>query len=496
MVLCEFKSRSNKIERLFLLQKHNRPIIRICRKTILKQNMQPKKTAAPAALHMPHLHVAQQAESLLLQCSNVRKNNAQKWAEILTEIDLLLPEITNRSLQTKILFEKAHYCYMAKGNFQQSIDLCNQAKIHFAETDTEFETTYQALMGTNFHLMGNYEKAQPHYLSGIELLEQKGEKNTEDFDSLAKLYYNTGLLHTNLINKESSINYVEKALEIYTQLQSKSGLARCYNALGHHHPNSQQNESVSIEYYLKAAQYFEEDKDLIGLATAYNNIGYKYGMLKQINNALQYLKRSLTIRKQLGNKKGMAASFFYMGSVLDSNQMFDEAITHYQHAETLLKEINSKHELHSLYDQLSKSYAHKKNYKEALHYHRLFVQLKDEIFSFDYKTSLNIEASKLLIEQQEKEAAFELQKQHELSDYIHKLETAQNELMQMVYIASHDLREPIRMITSYSLLLSKEHTTSHAQSTATAQQICNTTMQLWTTLKNLQQSVQQKVIKK
>jgi tetratricopeptide (TPR) repeat protein len=457
--------------------------------------MKPKTAAIIAAATTSENKAATQAKTLLAQCCEVRKNNAQKWNEIINDLDAIFPLVANRTLQTKILFEKAHYYYMAKGAFQLSIELCYEAKKLFHSNEIDFEITFQSLLGTNFHLMGNYEKAQPHYLSGIELLESKLEKSTDDLDALAKLYYNTGLLHTNLINKQSSINYVEKALEIYTQINSKSGLARCYNALGHHHPQSQQSEKISIEYYLKAAQYFEEDNDLIGLATAYNNIGYKYGMLKQIESALEYLEQSIAIRKKLGNKKGMAASFFYMGSVLESNEMYDEAIIHYQHAEKLLLEINSKHELHSLYFQLSKTFAHKSNFKQAYHYHQLYTKLKEEIFKFDYKTSLSIEASKLLIEQQEREATFERQKQQELSEYIQKLETVQNELMQMVYIASHDFREPIRMITSYSLLLSKEENLQTKIQNNAANEICNTTINMWNTLKKLQQSAQNKVIK-
>jgi tetratricopeptide (TPR) repeat protein len=435
-----------------------------------------------------------EAEILLMQCSEVRKNNAQKWEHIISALEKLFHHLNDRVLQTKILFEKAHFCYMAKGAFQQSIEICFAAKELFSNNDIDFEITFQSLLGTNFHLMGNYEKARPHYLAGIELLENKPEKSVEDWDSLAKLYYNTGLLHTNLINKENSVQYVEKALEIYTQINSKSGLARCYNALGHHHPQSQESENISIEYYLKAARYFEEDNDLIGLATAYNNIGYKFGMLKQIHKALHYLELSISLREKIGNKKGMAASYFYKGSVLEKNERIDEAIQNYHQAEKFLTEVNSKHELHSLYFHLSKTYAQKQNFEAAYRYHRLYVQLKEEIFNFDYNTTLSIEASKLLIEQQEREANFERQKQEELSTYIQKLEGVQNELTQMVFIASHDLREPIRMMTSYSLLISKCDNQEQNELAQLAKQIGNTTLLMWETLKNLQQSAQNKVL--
>ncbi|MCS6819761.1 MAG: hypothetical protein NZ522_07395, partial [Chitinophagales bacterium] len=360
--------------------------------------------------------------------------------------------------------------------------------------DIDLEIIFNSLVGTNYHLMGNYDRAQPYYLEGIKLLENKQEKKTDDLDNLAKLYYNTGLLYTNLRNKENSLRYMEKALELYLRLNSKSGLARCYNALGHHHPDAQDNPSVSIEYYTTAAKYFEEDNDLVGLATAYNNIGFKYGMVKDIERANYYLEQSIKIRKALGNKRGIAASYFFKGIVMQNNGFADKALEYFLTAEQLLIEVNSKHELHSLYEQMSKCYAYLKRYKEAFICHKKFSALKKEIFSFDYNTTLNLETSRLLIELKEKEAEMEWQKQKELSEYIIKLENAQKELVQMVYITSHDLREPVRMIKSYSLLLLKHEVSSYAH--AIISEITAAADKMWNTIKELQKSAQRKVLVK
>ncbi len=448
-----------------------------------------KAGSAPLADNYEQLMLTERVYFLLGECGKVRKNDNKRWKQHIHALQALLPKINSPLLKAKVLFENANYCYMAEGEFRQSLALCNEGRKLFDERETDLLISFYSLTGTNYHLMGNYEEAQPQYLRGIELLEAKSEKSADDLDSLAKLHYNIGLLRTNLQNKDISVESLEKALSIYEKLGSKSGLARCYNALGHHHPNSKNDSVVSIDFYLKAATYFEEDNDLIGLATAYNNIGLKFGMMRDVESALVYFEKSISLRMQLGNRNGIAFSYFYTGSVYEANEQYDEALEYYHKAEQIMLEINSKHELHQLFEQLSKTYSIKQNFEKAFEYHQKFIKLKHEIFNFDYKTSLSIENTRLLIEQQEKEAALEFQKQQELSQYIQKLESANDELKQMAFIASHDLREPIRMVTIYSSLIKKVKTDElDEQTQSTIDEIISTTNAMWRTLQGLLQS--------
>jgi tetratricopeptide (TPR) repeat protein len=448
-----------------------------------------KAGSAPLADNYQQLALTERVYYLLAECNKVRKNNNQRWKLHIQSLLAAYTSIPSNVLKAKVLFEQANYCYMAEGEFRKSLALCNEAKKLFDEREVDLQITFYSLTGTNYHLMGNYDEAQPQYLNGIELLESKLEKSSEDLDSLAKLYYNVGLLRTNLQNKEISVEYLEKALHIYQKTASKSGLARCYNALGHHHPKSKDDSVVSIDFYLKAATYFEEDNDLIGLATAYNNIGLKYGMMRDVESALTYFEKSISLRKQLGNRNGIAFSYFYIGSAYEANEQYDEALEYYHRAEKIMLEIDSKHELHQLYDQVSKTYSHKQNFEKAYEYHQKFIRLKHEIFNFDYKTSLSIENTKLLIEQQEKEAAIEFHKQQELAQYIQKLETAHDELKQMAFIASHDLREPIRMVTIYTSLIKKQkHAELENEIHNTIDEIIATSNLMWKTLQGLLQS--------
>ncbi|MHA4875155.1 hypothetical protein, partial [Enterococcus faecium] len=60
------------------------------------------------------------------------------------------------------------------------------------------------------------------------------------------------------------------------------------------------------------------------------------------------------------------------------------------------------------------------------------------------------------IEMKEKEAALLKEKNDAISSYAHKLEISNNELKQFAHVASHDLREPLRMVSSYMTLLDQQ----------------------------------------
>jgi tetratricopeptide (TPR) repeat protein len=231
-------------------------------------------------------------------------------------------------------------------------------------------------------------------------------------------------------------------------------MARCYNALGHHHPDSATNYEVSINYYLKASDKFEELNDLVGLSSAYCNIGNKYAQKRNLEQSLLFLNRGLHIRLQLGNPSSIAYTYMFIGRAYFTHGQLEKAIEFFLESEKLFIETNTGHDLHQLYEEIANCYANQNKYDQAYEYRLKYMDRKGNVNNFDYATTLNMQQIKYVLEQQEKLAALELQKREDLAQYITQLELVHMELKQMAYIACHDLREPIRLISNYSSKLS------------------------------------------
>lgn len=87
-----------------------------------------------------------------------------------------------------------------------------------------------------------------------------------------------------------------------------------------------------------------------------------------------------------------------------------------------------------------------------------YDELLDKWFnirSYPSKRGLSIYFRDITLEKKQQE---ELEKlNQELQDYTHKLEQSNQELEQFAYIASHDLQEPLRMVSSFITQLQKKY---------------------------------------
>ena len=92
-----------------------------------------------------------------------------------------------------------------------------------------------------------------------------------------------------------------------------------------------------------------------------------------------------------------------------------------------------------------------------IHYDFFLISFDSLKYFFDIeKTNALARAKKEFeTEQKEKETVLLKEKNEEIKKYVHRLEISNNELKQFAHVASHDLREPLRMITSYMGLMKK-----------------------------------------
>lgn len=85
----------------------------------------------------------------------------------------------------------------------------------------------------------------------------------------------------------------------------------------------------------------------------------------------------------------------------------------------------------------------------------LFVKQKDELHKANKEAELSDAMLRLNYEEGKKEQELLKKKTAEIEQYAHKLEMSNYELNQFAHVASHDMKEPLRMISNYSQLLEK-----------------------------------------
>jgi signal transduction histidine kinase len=339
--------------------------------------------------------------------------------------------------------------------YKNAVEHCRLAlKEIELEPEGELHLRAYTTKGLSLHYLGDLESSHSSYLKAITISEKKGPVTAEEKDALGNLYYNMSVLFRTKEFGALRKGYLEKAKELFEQTNNKLGLSRYYNAASSYYAYND-DPQTAIGLQKKGLALSEEIKDKHGVAVYLNNIGSMHVDLGDFATAKDYMYRSLALKREMGNQYTIAVSYMHIGQACRHENSHEEAIENFLLAEQIFKELDSKIYLHELYEHLSLSYAALKQFEKAYENTLKFQQLKEELYNFDKRATIKDTQIKYELEQKEREADLLRQKNKEIEGYLQKLEASNNELQQFAHVASHDLKEPLRMISSYLALLQK-----------------------------------------
>ncbi|MBI4648694.1 MAG: tetratricopeptide repeat protein, partial [Bacteroidia bacterium] len=87
-----------------------------------------------------------------------------------------------------------------------------------------------------------------------------------------------------------------------------------------------------------------------------NNIGYIYGNQGDIPRALEFFSKSLNIREEIGDKKGMAGSYNNIGAIYDNQGDIPRALEFYSKSLKIQEEIADKKGMAGSYNNIGAIY--------------------------------------------------------------------------------------------------------------------------------------------
>ncbi len=221
---------------------------------------------------------------------------------------------------------------------------------------------------------GMTPKAYEYYYKALAIYKELNDK-----PGTAAIYINLGYLFRQEGDITKAIDFYHNALKVQIETHDLSGAATSYNNIGFVFDN-QGETAKALEYYTKALDIYLKMKDKDGIAISYSNIGYlfkSYGdplckgtsadcQVLSNKKAIDYIKRSATIRKERNDKFGLASSLNLLGGIYDyygdpdcppgtdcGKASSEKALAYYKEALELRMEVNSAKGIAQSYSSLA-----------------------------------------------------------------------------------------------------------------------------------------------
>ena len=268
-------------------------------------------------------------------------------------------------------------------------------------------------IGIGYFRQGNYVETLNKWFESLNIYE-----NINDENGIANLLNNIAAVYNIQGDDAKSLEYSLRSLKISEKLGDKLRILSALNTIANVYYSKPATRDTALGYLLRALPLSEEvgEKEYYGIIS--ENIGEIYYDRKDDAKALEYFNKSITATGNTGSSpfayNGIARLYLRKGNTdeaLKNNRIaldiaektggkihimqslreiakvyvqkndFPTAFDYFHRSEVMAKELDSKSDLKSLYEDMSEAYQKVGDFQNAYTYQRELGNIKDSLFN-------------------------------------------------------------------------------------------------------------------
>ncbi len=212
----------------------------------------------------------------------------------------------------------------------------------------------------------------------FEELPEESETSFLQKEDRAEFLFMQGLGFYNLSQYSKAIEYMQEALEIYTEEDDQPNIAKCYNNIGNIY-NKLNLYNKAMEYHLLSLKLEEEQNDEKGIISSLNNIGNVLQNIDEFNQALQYYQNALDLSYQIKDNESIGITLNNIGNIYLTQEKFESALDYYNQSLVIKEEIADDSGIATTYNNIGMAYQGLGSTAEALKNHDISLNMMKKL---------------------------------------------------------------------------------------------------------------------